>query len=171
MYIDRGVPYGSRIAVWRGLIQLWCFPLNKWRPWSSPLSPGCETGAADGKKGCLHSSPSTSVSKLICKGGVIACPGPLWLHIQCKRGGTTSVSYSMKQLFVFTQYSLKLSERMKYLAFELLSYSNKNAIKFGSVHSIQRSIGDPVGCGYIDDTDHAVVQFVLILAIFRASHS
>ena len=85
-HTDRGVPYGGRIAVWRGLFQQWCFPLNKWCSRSSPPSPGCETGVAEGNKGLFAQLPSTSVSKLIWMGRVIVCPGPLWLHIYSTRG-------------------------------------------------------------------------------------
>lgn len=83
-HTDRGVPYGSRMAVWRGLFQQWCFSLNKWCSWSSPLSPGWGTGAAEGNKGLFAQLPSTSDSQLIWKGRVIVCPGPLWLLVQCQ---------------------------------------------------------------------------------------
>lgn len=66
-HTDRGVPYGSRIEVQRGLRQ-WCSPLNKCVSWSFPLTPGWETGVADGNKGLLVLLAGTSISQQIWKG-------------------------------------------------------------------------------------------------------
>lgn len=57
-WVYRGVPYGSRIAVWRGLFQQWCFPLNKWCSRSSPCPRGGRQVPLKGMKGCLHSYPA-----------------------------------------------------------------------------------------------------------------